>query len=442
MQRTPTAIAAGVALLSVLGLEQRGPSLLTLPQRDRLRSLGSRPSAAVSVDGRFIAFGSFERLLPADTDSRSDIYLLDRLTGELTLESAPKGGAELATDCVQPRISGDGRFIVFETALPRPSGSRVGADVVLRDRVTGATRHVNLARGGGHSDGWSADVAIDATGSIVVFTSTATDLVDGEDANGPQADVYAFVAATGTIERISLDLRGTQPAFGFSVSPALSADGRHVAFTSTAPLDEGVPRPRGAPVNRGMPHVFIRDLRARTVKRIAPRGVEPNGPSMAATISGDGRFVAFVSQASNIVDGDRNKSADVFLYDATSDTIVLVSRGVGGRSANGVSGSPSISADGRLIAFHSDASDLVCAGRCAREPEDINLLPDVFVYDRVAGTITRASGGADAGWMEESAAPVLDGTGGVLAFASKHPTDAEDTGDDFDLFVRVSYPNR
>jgi Tol biopolymer transport system component len=159
---------------------------------------------------------------------------------------------------------------------------------------------------------------------------------------------------------------------------------------------------------------------------------------MTGAIRRDGRFVAFVSQASNLVAGDRNRSPDVFLYDLTAGSITLVSRGVTGRSANGVSGGPSISSDGRLVAFHSDASDLTCTDRCVPAAEDINLLSDVFVFDRLTGVVTRISAGADGGWMEESAAPALDATGSIIAFTSKHPTDAQDRGEDFDLFLRVS----
>jgi Tol biopolymer transport system component len=127
----------------------------------------------------------------------------------------------------------------------------------------------------------------------------------------------------------------------------------------------------------------------------------------------------------------------VFLYERATGTITLVSRSVTGRPANGASVNPALSADGRFVAFQSDASDLTCAARCLADVEDINLLPDVFVLDRQIGTITRISTSATGGWMEESAAPALDALGGTVAFASKHPIDDEDVANDFDLFLRV-----
>jgi hypothetical protein len=100
--------------------------------------------------------------------------------------------------------------------------------------------------------------------------------------------------------------------------------------------------------------------------------------------------------------------------------------------------SPAISADGRFIAFQSDASDLVCARRCPEASEDINLVHDVFVFDRVTGAMTLVSADSAGGWMEESGAPAMDASGRLVAFTSRHPLHAQDLANDFDLFVRIS----
>jgi Tol biopolymer transport system component len=183
--------------------------------------------------------------------------------------------------------------------------------------------------------------------------------------------------------------------------------------------------------------VFVRDTVLGRTTRIAPRGVAPDGSSSGATISRDGRFVAFASLATNLVPQDRNRSRDVFLFDRTEGVITLVSRGVGRRPANGASSAPSISADGAVVAFQSTASDLVCAPPCSGSNEDVNLLSDVFVFERRSGMIARVSGDPAGGWMEESVAPVVDASGTVVAFSSRHPIDATDAAHDFDLFVRV-----
>jgi Tol biopolymer transport system component len=400
----------------------------------------------VSSDGRFIAFASYERLTPADDDGRADIYVLDRLAGSATLQSLDSPDVSIDADCSNPRISGDGRYIAFETTIAREGSTRIGADILLRDRVSATTRRVIRTPAGGFPNGWSADPSIDAAGETIVFTSTATDLVPGQDANGTLSDVYLLRRATGVIQRVSLDAVGVQPRTGASMSSSVSGDGRFVAFSSTAALAAPGLAPRVLPTGderaRALTHVYVRDTRLNQTTRIRPRDVEPNGSSMMPSISRSGEFVAFASDASNLVPGDRNRSTDVFLYDVRTGAIVLVSRTIAGRSANGASIGPSLSFDGRFVAFQSVASDLTCANRCQAAAQDINLLPDVFVFDRTTAAITRVSMGHEGGWMEESAAPALDATGNIIAFSSKHPIDAEDAGDDFDLFVRVATPAR
>lgn len=151
-------------------------------------------------------------------------------------------------------------------------------------------------------------------------------------------------------------------------------------------------------------------------------------------LSGDGRYVVFVSAVADFVSGDRNRSSDIFLADMQLGSIELVSRNHSGGSGNGASRGPFVSADGRVIAFQSLASDLICSP-CSRALEDINLLWDVFVLDRQTGTMTRVSTDAAGGWMEPSTGPVLDSSGNLVAYSSRHPIDAADTLNDFDLFV-------
>jgi hypothetical protein len=114
-----------------------------------------------------------------------------------------------------------------------------------------------------------------------------------------------------------------------------------------------------------------------------------------------------------------------------------VSRGADGGPANGASAAPAISGDGRFVAFQSDASNLVCARNCPAALQDVNLLWDVFVYDRSSQRISRASVERTGGWMEPSIGPALSGSGDVLAFSSRHPIDVLDRANDFDLFVRA-----
>ena len=442
-----TCFIAATALL--LGDVRAGPApmtMLTVAQRDRVRSPASPPSVSVSGDGRLVAFASYERLSPADQDELADIYVLEHDTGTVTLESVSADGAALRSDCIYPRLSQDGRYLVFEAALLLSPTAPAHAAVIFRDRVTDSTRRVSIGPGGQPANGWSGGAALSDDGAVVVFESSATNLVPGADANGPRSDIYLVQTRTMQTTRISVDSQGVQSAEGASISPSLSGDGRQVAFISTAPLaDRAGPdgRTRAATSSSAHRGIYLRDTQRQVTRRLRPPpagGVQDD--SSRPVISRDGAYVAYVSSVSSLVDGDQNRSPDVFLADVATGSVTLVSRTPAGRPANGVSGSPSISRDGRFVAFQSNASNFVCAQRCEPDDEDINLVPDVFLFDRVTGRITWVSVGAAGGWMEESVAPVLDAAGLVLAFTSRHPIDELDTAHDFDLFVRVTAPER
>ena len=439
-------VAAAVLLL---GEARAGPApltLLTVAQRDRLRSPASPPSVSVSADGRFVAFASYERLSPADQDDLADIYVLEHDTGRVTLESVSADGASLRSDCSYPRLSEDGRYLVFEAALMLSPTAPAHSAVIFRDRVADSTRRVSVGHGGQPANGWSGGAALSDDGAVVVFESSATNLVPGVDANGPRSDIYLVQTRTLRTIRVSVDTQGSQSTEGASIAPSLSGDGRLVAFISTAPLAVRTsPGGRGrAPTGRAAHRgIFLRDMQLQLTRRLRPPpagGVQDD--SSRPVISRDGTFVAFVSSLSSLVPDDQNRSTDVFLSDVETGSVTLVSRNPAGRPANGASGNPSISRDGRFVAFQSNASNLVCAQRCDPNVEDINLVPDVFLFDRVTGRTTWVSVGTAGGWMEESVAPAVDAAGRVLAFTSRHPIDEEDTGHDFDLFVRVATPDR
>ena len=419
---------------------------VTIAQRDRFRSARAPRSADVSADGRSVAFESLARLVPADTDDRADIYVLDRGSGRVTLESAT---ADDDSEHTAPRISGDGRYVVFEVRAGRSDAASPRTDIVLHDRVAGSSR-VLTATAGGDPYAWSRSPDISDDGRVVAFSSAATTLAAGPDVNGKLEDIYVVRLPGGSVSRVSVTTAGVQPAHGNSILPSLSADGRWLAFASTAPLDE--PPSRSEPSGeRAVRQVYIRDAiggRTTRVTRPPNRGL-PNGDSSLPSISADGRYVAFASEASNLLDGDGNRGSDVLLYDRDTDALTWVSRGADGSSAGGESTGPVISGDGRFVVFQSDASNLVCArrggcGSSGRRPrtaasakEDINLLWDVFVFDSARRILVRLSEDELGGWMEPSAGPAIDGSGQVIAFSSRHPIDASDRGDDFDLFVRA-----
>lgn len=435
--RTSVCVAAVCLLLGVPGPP---PDVLTtIPQRDSWRSTTTAAAASVSADGRYVALVSYAPLVPADTDDRPDIYVLDRLSGQVTLESLSADGLPLTGDNGHPRLSGDGRFLVFQTALIDDDG-RTDTDIVLRDRALDAATRVSRGAPAGRPR-LSSHPAISEDGRFVVFGSAGTDLVQGRDENGAQEDVYEFEAATRVLRRVSVDGHAVQRAAGASFSPSVSGDGRYVAFTSTADLDSASARgtldPRQIP-EKALAQVYMRDMQLGTTIRISvgPMGTPLDGASYDPAISRDGRYVVFVSAATNLSPNDRNRSTDVFVRDLRDRTTALMSRRATGGTANGPSANPAVSGDGRFVAFQSEASDLVCARRCPSTLDDTNLLSDVFLYDRTTDRMTWISALPAGGWAEESAAPQLDASGEIVVFSSRHPIDDQDVSNDFDLFVR------
>jgi Tol biopolymer transport system component len=223
------------------------------------------------------------------------------------------------------------------------------------------------------------------------------------------ADVFVRDMVAGTTTRVSVDTTGGDPN-GASLGASVSATGQYVAFTSLA--SDLVPGDGNAKED-----VFLRDVVAGTTTRVSvdTGGGDANGISDSPAISTKGRYVAFVSFASDLVPGDGNGIDDVFVRDLVAGTTTRVSVDTAGGDANGTSYNPSVSTTGRYIAFQSSASDLV--------PGDGNSMYDVFVRDMVAGTTARVSvdttGGDPNGVSLE---PSVSGTGQYVAFSS-HASD-------------------
>jgi Tol biopolymer transport system component len=255
--------------------------------------------------------------------------------------------------------------------------------------------------------------------------------VEGPDANGPAEDVFVVDTASMTFRRIGAGASGAQMADAMAFAPAISADGRFVAFSSTARVGAAA-RSRLRAMN-----TFRYDTQTGVTASVSvtETGETPDGSSYAPAISGDGRFVAFVSEATNLIRRhDRNRLPDVYLRDTAAGTTELISRTSSGQAANGSSRHPAISDDGRVVVFQSEASDLTCGERCRTPDRDINLVADIFRRDRATGVTELISRGRTP-WMEPSIGPAADGGGRIVVFASRHPLDQTDDRHDYDLFV-------
>ncbi|GAG36814.1 unnamed protein product, partial [marine sediment metagenome] len=215
----------------------------------------------------------------------------------------------------------------------------------------GTNELVSVDSAGNQADGFSTLSAISTDGRFVAFVSAASNLASG-DTNG-QSDVFVHDRQTGATERVSVDSAGSQ-ADGGSETPAISADGRFVVFVSAA--SNLVPGD-----TNGQSEVFVHDRQTGATEQVNvdSAGNQADGSSEAPAISGDGRFVAFVSAASNLVPGDTDGQTEIFVHDRRTGATERVSVDSAGNQGDDGSGAPAISADGRFVAFASTGTNLV-----------------------------------------------------------------------------------
>ncbi len=262
-----------------------------------------------------------------------------------------------------PAISADGRFVAFESEASNlvAEDTNEVSDVFVHDRQTLQTTRVSVAGGGGQLDGDSIVEAISADGCFVAF-------VYGEETQYYISDVFVHDRQTGQTTRASVAIGGAQ-GNGRSGFAKISADGRFVAFSSSATnLVAG-------DTNR-VNDVFVHDRQTGQTTRVsvATDGTQGNGQSGYPVISADGRFVAFASNATNLVARDTNNAPDIFVHNQHTRQITRVSMMTSERRYDGSTTQLSISANGRFVAFDSSATNLVAG--------DANNRWDVFVYDR------------------------------------------------------------
>lgn len=324
----------------------------------------------VSHDGMTVAFVSYaSNLVGGDNNGKIDVFVHDLRHARSERVSVSTGGIEADGASVRVSISGDGRMVSFDSLAGNlaASDSNGSYDVFVHDRRTGVTTCVSLdalgqtARGGPVG---STDPSLSGDGRWVAFASDADNLVAGD--TNAVTDIFLRDLTTGLVRRVSVGSGGIQGSQR-SVNATVSQRGRFVGWQSMA--SEFVP----GDVN-GHTDAFVHDVWTGVTERcsVGVGGAEPNGPSYDVAISDDGRIVSFHSLASNLTSGDLNGHADVFLVDREHGRTTCVSMAAAGLPANGDSSAPSVSADGRMVVFESDAANLVLG--------DLNGQPDVFVH--------------------------------------------------------------
>lgn len=399
---------------------------------------------SLSADGRFVAFDSrATNLVPSKTTEHREVYVRDRQTGATERVSVPSAelpavGDEANGSSSAPAISGDGRFVAFlsEATNLVAEDTNLLRDVFVHDRETGATERVSVSSDGAESDEHATSrLAISADGRFVAWTSRATSLVGNADER-ITADVYLHDRQTAETTRVSQLADGTRPMAGGFVgflfssaeSPSLSADGRFVAFTS------------GAPFVTDKTHIrrdaFVLDRQTGGIERVSVSSAgEQTAPATTRSdvrdpsISADGGVVAFSSGASNLVEGKTSIRRDVFVHDRALGETSRVSVTSAGGEASAESHNPSISADGRTVAFESLAINLV--------PGKTTTARDVFVHDLDSGETVRVSVGPDGQEADNfSSQATIASSGRMVGFVSPATNlVADDTNGDRDVFV-------
>ena len=406
---------------------------------------GDRDSFGVglSANARFVLVNSqATNLVPGDTNDRWDVFVYDRSTGAMQRVSVTSRGAQAKPGpdpfggSLAGGISASGRYVVFRSDASNLvlHDTNHASDVFVYDRTTQHVTRVSVSSRGRQANGPSGDPAISANGRYVAFSSSATNLVGG-DTNGI-SDIFVRDLRTHRTIRASVTSSGRQARCKEgceSTEPALSANGRYVAFESSATNLVALDTNRIA-------DVFIHDLRSGRTERVSVSssgrqagGDRTNNGSNAPVISADGRYVAFHSYASNLVPRDTNRIADIFVRDRRARKTSRVSVSSSGVQADQESlGSEAISADGRYVAFTSLATNLVAG--------DANDITDVFLRDLRSGTTKLASLGAAGNQGDDASAAggmVFSADDQYLAFSSWAANlVAGDTNDKPDAFIR------
>lgn len=367
-----------------------------------------QPGVALSADGQHAVYVMTMRVRDGGGwHNRSQIAVVDRITGRVRIASSNSSGVMANKDCDTPTISAGGRFVGFVSSSTNlnPAATRFIRQVFVKDMASGAMLIASTDTSGATADNGGEDVSISSKGGEVAFTSYSDSLAVG-DTNGT-FDVFIKVLRNDRIRLASVSTSGIQ-ANRSSRYPTISPDGDSVAFVSWA--DNLVANDLNADRN-----LFVHDSRAGITRMV---DVDVNGlpaNSLAqneAAVNWGGRFVAFTAH-DGLVPGDSNLREDILLRDVHAGVTSVISVTSQGIPADGDSRHPSISPDGRFIAFVSDATNL--------DPT-APLGWDAYVHDRLTGETRRVStpeipGTNGGGVFEET--PGVSANGQVVVFSSQ-----------------------
>ena len=386
---------------------------------------------AVSGTGQFVVFESkSSNLVEDDTNGHLDIFYHNRNTGVTKLVSVSSSGIQSNGDSFHAVISADGSTVAYMSrASDLVAGDNDGfADIFVYEMASKQTSRITFSTGE-EANGNSDHPAISEDGRYIVYQSAASNLVP--DDTNEHTDIFRYDRQTGKTVRASLDFQNKEIMDSSSTSASISATGRYVAFQSTAPFITPCD-------NNSRSDVFRRDMTAGTITKVSvgTYGCEANSHSYHPSLSGDGRYVAFYSSASNLLlwsdQEDTNDSNDVFVHDTLLLETERVSVSSSGTEGDGNSGGygGSISSDGRYVAFYSEATNLVDG--------DGNNKYDIYAHDRNTKKTSRESVGHYWEQADEAAEhSTISANGRYIAFDSTASTLVPgDDNDRRDIFLR------
>lgn len=380
------------------------PTLTTVVPYQLTAANAASANPAISADGRYAAFASnASNLVAGDSNGYQDVFVKDMLTGIVTRVSVASGGGQGNRESLAPSISANGRYVAFISAANSlvPNDNNGVVDVFVKDLLTGSITLASADTNGVQANGAANLPSISADGRYVAFISAASNLMPG-DANST-FDVFVKDLQTGTLTPASTTALGAA-GNGFSDTPSISADGRYVVFASDA--TNFVAGDANLATD-----IFRKDLQTGAITRVNTNasGDQANENSFNPAISGDGKFVAFASFADNLVP-DIGIHLDIFVKNLQTGAIARVSTSSTGLAANQNSYFPTISGDGRYVAFDSDATNLVGG--------DANTFRDLFVKDTQTGVTTLVSSNTSGLLGNGDSSGVLSGNGRTLAIVS------------------------
>ena len=338
---------------------------------------------AISADGRFAAFSTFSSELKYNSETYQSVVVKNLLTGELLRADSNAAGAYNNGGAGHPSLSANGRYVAFESyGSNMIAGDADGyPDVLVKDLVTGAVVKASLTSNGQALNAGAWEPALSADGRFLAFTSTASNV----SVDDYTSRVYLKDLGSGALTLVSSTAKGV-PSTASSSDATVSADGRYVGFQGGPDLLANNPE-------FGV-FLYVKDMHAGLLQMASANatGQAANALSHGLQLSADGRFAVFVSSASNLVEGDTNGDNDVFLKDMLTGAIRRLSLSPDGVQANGASDAARISGDGGTVTFRSDASNLF-AGDDNNEGDAFVVKVDPAFLNAWAGRITGSASG-------------------------------------------------